>query len=261
MPVVLLKTATKQLQEGFQAARQRLSIGSNSFSDRGDRTRKFGSKTDSFSFDDLDSSHSQLSTNSKTVRYTSPRPDRPVVIAESSRELHEGESTTRDDDDEKWLSPTPARRRDEASEEFDVHEDHKRVSFPGFLRIGRTSDVSMDESIGPRMHFFRKTKQSSDLSMDDVKPDSASRMSSFFARKPSSSMEDTKPESSSRVSSFFGRKQSNVSDMSTDGEDEPARTSLFRQKSDEFKRRVPSIFRSLTSPLKRSSDHSKPTPN
>lgn len=83
MPVVLLKNATKHLQEGFLAARQRLSIGSgggrsmSSFSDRGDRARK------SKSFDEC----------SDALNSSMPALGFPHPIAELSKELDEEPST------------------------------------------------------------------------------------------------------------------------------------------------------------------------
>ena len=70
MPVVLLKTATKQLQEGFQAARNRLSIGrSGSFSDR------YASFHDSFSSDSgIASFFSPQSPSACVVSPTIPNP-------------------------------------------------------------------------------------------------------------------------------------------------------------------------------------------
>jgi hypothetical protein len=165
MPVVLLKNATKSLQEGFQAARQRLSIGSAG-SDRGEKQRvSFGSSGKSSSFTnrsekgrksksfDESSMMAQMHSSFPTLGFPNP-------IAEFSREFELEEET---------------------SQEFNAAANSpstspSKVRFPAMFRKKRSdvSDLTMDETPSrmssfldsPRKISFRRGKKGSDISND-----------------------------------------------------------------------------------------------
>lgn len=76
VPVKLLRTASKQLQEGIKTARERLSVGSG-----------LGSGNKSSSFSSMDSTSSAEKKPSSSSRHRSNRDSFPISIREGSREI------------------------------------------------------------------------------------------------------------------------------------------------------------------------------
>jgi serine/threonine protein kinase len=227
MPAVLLKSASKQLQEGFQAARQRLSIGSigksSSFSDRQEKINRKNSfeKHGHTSWNGHSSYNGSFSGNESFNRSSESfqSPEFPVVIAENSHECDDVDEMSAQD-----LVEGMRERRRKAG--IEGKGDWPKSIFPGIPGI---ADRDSDESD----HFSSKMPLA------------------FPRKKPLESSEDIKTPTAQRMSLFFGRKRSDVSSMSIDEEsdEEPQRRISFlsRRKSDSSDKRsfVPSIFRGL----------------
>jgi hypothetical protein len=190
MPVVLLKSATKQLQEGFQAARERLSIGSagrssserlsigsvgrsssgrmsigsagrsSSFSDHSERARKI-----------LSFENAAVNMESNSNQSVIPHP-----IMETSMEFDDGST---DLTEERKGSGSRRKSDDRAHKSPNVFSIfHKKKS--------DVSDISSEDKSSRVASFFAK-KRDSDLSAagsDDSRPES-SRMAALFRRNPS----------------------------------------------------------------------------
>lgn len=168
MPVVLFKSATKQLQEGFHAARQRLSIGSIgkslSFSDRGEKSHRRNRSDDRL--------HESFSG---AVAIPDPQAFTPESIKEVSREIDESEVFSLEDDslsqslDDNTNNSSHSRlipgffRKLKPGGQGDMQDSAS--SFASFLRFKRDSDMT-DTSDDPRQErrglFF--VKKRSDVS-------------------------------------------------------------------------------------------------
>ena len=187
IPVVLLKTATHKLQESFQAARERLSVGTNS-----------------------DNANSPLSSPATPTRKSFELPicltgahvipnKSPSPIHEICREL---ESCNSDGDDcdplpEKHGPPPPRT------------PPQRPMALTSFFMTGRTPPP-------PPSH----NSTSSTLSLP-----SESQHRGWLGKKPSDlsslgASEQQQPQSVRRLSSFFSRKRSDISLMSSTDDEE-----------------------------------------
>jgi hypothetical protein len=253
MPVVLLKNVTKTLQEGFQAARQRLSIGSagesGSFSDSGEKGFKgmmsFGSSSfsslgrsekgkKSKSFDES-SMIAQMHSSFPTLGFARP-------IAESSKEFELEFEEEESSQELKAVSTLPPRNS----------EAQSKGRFPSMFRLGREEkgrkSRSFDESsMMAKMHssfptlgFARPIAESSkefelefeeEESSQELKAASTSpkgRFPAMFRKKRSDMSDLSLDETPSRLSSFldspqktsFGRGGKKGSDLSNDSSDD-----------------------------------------
>jgi hypothetical protein len=219
MPVVLLRTATKQLQEGFQAAKSRLSLASVgrsfSFSDRSDKSpvgeihekRKKPlfeghASLGQISFGGHDSSVDMMNDNNSVTR-----PSLPFALDETS-------SKEKDDSEVFSLG-----HNDEVDDSISVHESD--------IAASRTEQPPSDSGSRCRSNSFvnffkRRSHGSGSASLDDCH---ASRFSSFLRNRQTSDMSRDSDSAhgeptASIVKTLWGRRRSDMSSMSLDSDEE-----------------------------------------
>jgi hypothetical protein len=214
LPVVLLKTATKQIQEGFQAARQRLSVTS-----AGNKT-SFSERWANASFNDSFSSDSGI--GSLFLQSSPSVPPKP--INEGSQELDPDSPqnsprnlkhvlTEGDNSLLLALSPPPNRATNPLSRLFRA-------------RTASTAGSSMEETSSASSRiasFFRRGGRDSDVSMNSAGVATTDTRGSEGGA-------DTRDSTPHRDGSLlFGRKRSDISNISAEDEcDDDDETSMPR---------------------------------
>jgi hypothetical protein len=238
MPVVLLKNVGKTLKEGFQTARQRLSIGSaagDSFSDSVEKGAKgmmsFGSTSfsslgrsekgkKSRSFDES-SMIAQMHTSFPTLGFARP-------IVESSKEF-ELEFEDEEPSEELKAVSTSSPRDKEAQSNGRFHAMFRKPSFPSREDKGRKSRSFDESSMIAQMHssfptlgFARPIAESSkefELEFENEEP------SEELEAVSTSSPRDPEAQSKGRFPALFRKKKSDMSDLTLD--EAPSRISSF----------------------------------
>jgi Protein kinase domain len=170
MPVFLLKSATKQIQEGFQAARQRLSMGSagrsSSFSDRGTGggSNSSGDKRAHTAHDDSDNDQF-VSTPGSTRRARCPS-----AIQEMSREF----------EDTSGAFQTPKGSRTVVSHGLnDESETEKRGKVSGSKH-----DSPKDSGSKHRPHHYKRDRSRDDSPGELTPPPHQTLTNLFRLRSP-----------------------------------------------------------------------------